>query len=393
MSPPNLLTLPWDNRHAIWVQLLPETVVHLSLIDSYRLVFSPCDPVKPRWMTRNDEEREEGSGRSFTERLTTPWGPHWRCEELDSRHKGPDSDAWSLMMTCKTLFEDMVGIFTEGAIHFVGLDALECLAFKHDQLTAQSRGTAATVLRYIRRVHVTLKVSLEFCKALEPRADTAGLDDDCQELLSSWRLIGKTLSHFENISSLHVWIDHSCPDKWESLDERSITAQLQGFAKGLPGGVDVTIQLPWLHPWHEDVERHFTEEEPLTKGFQIPRFIRHRKFVVPNIAPYIFEVEDFPYLAYDSLWWVESFPDPASLMAEERSSFAQGIDVAAANANWQEEISEICGQDCSWPPKHPEHPRPLIAHPAPVAWSDLLQRHNRLHKAIEEPMQVQWGVV
>lgn len=83
-------------------------------------------------------------------------------------------------------------------------------------------------------------------------------------LLSPWAGI----EHFRRLRKLRIWLDHDEPCSWSMVNERAILSPLASLNTNL----NISIDLPKLHPKWERPDWHFTKDSP-----QLPVFI-HRRY-------------------------------------------------------------------------------------------------------------------
>ena len=164
------------------------------------------------------------------------------------------------------------------------LDTLGCLLQGVD--TSSSRTSSASsfltsVLPYIRKLNITLRLPLRICKALEnpvadsnPRSPPAGGSTaDWASQLTAWLQLCPTIAQLKELRRLRIWLDHNNQSSWSIVNERAILSPLMPLTS-IPN-LNISINLPKLHPYLERPDRHFGEDSP-APIFKIHRRLRQR---------------------------------------------------------------------------------------------------------------------
>ncbi|KXJ93560.1 hypothetical protein Micbo1qcDRAFT_233037 [Microdochium bolleyi] len=420
---PSLAALPYELRREICTLAIPQHLLRaIHIVDGHagcdagdesedqdkqqrRFSVCSCDPAPVRGLTENDKERRSGWA-WVPARLASRWGSHWRCEEewCKRTKSGADTDAskgngsvMALMRTCRSMFKDVLDLLADAQVHVAGLEVLEKLAAAQaDRCAGGSSEPVGTcysvaVLMDLRRLHITLKVPAMFCTALgaDDGSVNEEMDADCRDLVASWHRIGEILEQFPHLSSVDAWIDHSTPEKWCLFNERRIVEPFAAFLRRRRGtgtnDLVAAVHLPFVHPLHENPERHFIDDvadSGVSHNLQIRRFVRQRSFVDRGSPPRTFEAEDFPYTASAREGW-HIFPDPrwtpANIVEAERALFRQGVNVDTGIREWKEDM-RVMGQltDPGF-----EAYIPVGEFAGRIVWTEFLRRHNKLYQDYE----------
>ncbi|KAI4945031.1 hypothetical protein J4E91_008376 [Alternaria rosae] len=130
----------------------------------------------------------------------------------------------------------------------------------------------------VSRLSITLKLPFGFFQSVERLSsnDSTSLDTDlATQQASLWQRLGSSLSRFKALKKLDLWLDHTEPQFWAVVNERSTLDTLLTQLSGHPD-LDVTVTLPMLHPKFEQDERHYIEEE-ISPNVRVHRVLRQKK--------------------------------------------------------------------------------------------------------------------
>jgi len=95
----------------------------------------------------------------------------------------------------------------------------------------------------------------------------------------------------QRLREMRIWLDHIGPDTWSKVNERTVLACLEPLHNITT--LDISVNLPKIHPKYETPERNFTSKSP-PSILPIVRQYRHRYHSTDGIdAQYS---PDFPIL-------------------------------------------------------------------------------------------------
>ncbi|KXJ93559.1 hypothetical protein Micbo1qcDRAFT_174606 [Microdochium bolleyi] len=265
----------------------------------------------------------------------------------------------------------MLALLVEGQVHFVGLDVLERVGLQAESLTSPLSSEIAMSLVNMKRIYVILKVPTSFCSAF----GTSGLlaAPDREPLVTAWQRIDETLPRFQDLIDVHIWIDHSTPERWASFNEKEIFKRFLGFAR-LRKNLTATVHLPFLHPLYENSKMHLLNKEELAEGnIRIQRFVRQRQFVGQvGDRPHVREVEDFPHLVEHSKHW--RFSTLEDLLEAERDLFRRGVDVQAGVLHLMDFVYEMTDLGAlGFGPR----PGPVGMYPGRRIWGEFMDSYSQ----------------
>ncbi|KAH6881933.1 hypothetical protein BKA58DRAFT_446212 [Alternaria rosae] len=130
----------------------------------------------------------------------------------------------------------------------------------------------------VSRLSITLRLPFGFFQSVEQLSsnDSTSLDTDlATQQASLWQRLGSSLSRFKALEKLDLWLDHTEPQFWAVVNERSTLDPLLTQLSGRPD-LDVTVTLPMLHPKFEQDERHYIDEE-ISPNVRVHRVLRQKK--------------------------------------------------------------------------------------------------------------------
>jgi hypothetical protein len=136
---------------------------------------------------------------------------------------------------------------------------------------------AFSIVPLITSLSISLRLLLAFCKALEAET-SAGSSSESLEVMA-WRDLSDVLAKLRKLRILRFRLDHDGQESWTVVNERAIVSFLTPLAI-LPG-LDITVDLPKLHPKLETPERHFTDNSP-PPPFPTNQILRQRCFGEDN---------------------------------------------------------------------------------------------------------------
>jgi hypothetical protein len=126
---------------------------------------------------------------------------------------------------------------------------------------ASGRSCTSNLLGYVlpnlKELSISLRLSLATYEALENVADSAFSKS---LLISAWTELPFALDYWSRLRKLRIWLDHEESCSWSVVNERAVLSPLASLSSN--PDLDVSINLPKLHPKWEAPERHFTEDSP-----------------------------------------------------------------------------------------------------------------------------------
>ncbi|KAH7347073.1 hypothetical protein BKA66DRAFT_477783 [Pyrenochaeta sp. MPI-SDFR-AT-0127] len=276
---------PTEIRHAIYAYLLPEHI-HLSLREE-KFRFSPCvqldEDDDPDCFTRRTNDANiftnpRASDPIYALRLTSSWDSHWRCEEAATRTQtdyGIDcnSIATALFLTCKRMLIEFAETTADLVVIHVNdifsLDLVVSNALSH--APGSDRFVTSTLLSYILPNLKALSISMRLPRAAFTAHEAASIStSSLPSLIYTFNKIPLAIGYMSKLRRLRICLDHDEPCTWSVVDERATLSPLAPLGN-LPR-LDVTINLPKLHPKWESPDKHFTDDSAL------PPLVIHRRY-------------------------------------------------------------------------------------------------------------------
>lgn len=147
----------------------------------------------------------------------------------------------------------------------------------------------------VKDLSINLRLPLAAYNALE---DT-GRSTLEPSLISTWTEIVPALKSLSRLRRLHIWLDHDEPRSWLLVNERAVVSPLASLSTDL----DISIDLPKLHPKLENPDWHFMEDTPQVP-LSIHRRYRQRRHIVNyrNGTLVLLHKPDFP-ITYEFTEW------------------------------------------------------------------------------------------
>jgi hypothetical protein len=139
----------------------------------------------------------------------------------------------------------------------------EGLAFSRDPLASSFLSSA------IKRLHITLRLSLDECKEIErltagPHYDVSPVDSPSsptQSRMTAWLQVCPAIAQLDVLRELQIWIDHDESTSWTLVNERAILRPLEPLLE--IADLNMSISLPKLNPLWENPYRHYIQDNPL----------------------------------------------------------------------------------------------------------------------------------
>ncbi|OIW26320.1 hypothetical protein CONLIGDRAFT_683309 [Coniochaeta ligniaria NRRL 30616] len=360
-----LFRLPLEVRYAIYGYLVPNAI-HV-FVRQGKLALSPCgEPEVSGDMRHLGYERKPVEDQSIScarsrediwvRRLQSSWGPHWQCEEeaQGTAHEATrDETTTTLLLVCRRMHIDIAQVLVSDVVFQVtDLETLEHLAQGTTGSEPVSSPYAALshAMPSLRKLHITLRLSLPFFRALSIVATTSSSSDSINtpqalitpmhtsvtecDAVTSWLQVWPFLAlRLQGLQSLNLWLDHDESASWSLVNERAILSSI--VASMLPQSIarlGVTVNLPMLHPRYENPERHYTKGSPPPPAFVVMnRRLRQDRFYEETgsgVGSVTYE-PDFPALL--DLIDFTADPDSGPLMTYEdveeleRESWSRGV--------------------------------------------------------------------
>ncbi|KAF1847998.1 uncharacterized protein K460DRAFT_414631 [Cucurbitaria berberidis CBS 394.84] len=275
-----LLQAPYDIRCAIYSYLIPDQV-HVHLREG-KISVSECVPNPAVHATDPGLERKEGlplkdaewtreDTDTWSTRLRSTWGPHWKCEETMLQAQRDDATMYStieaLLWTCKKMRADIKEqMIYSTSIIVTSIETIDALL-----QGAVSTATILCPLEDIRKLEISLRLPRTVFNAFEDQVTGSREErlawmmpsDSDMTQAATWLRLGPALSRIKGLEELKIWLDHNDDAYWKTVNERTALSALAPLAE-LPN-LDLTINLP----------RHFEDDIPIPP-FVILRRLRQR---------------------------------------------------------------------------------------------------------------------
>jgi hypothetical protein len=141
----------------------------------------------------------------------------------------------------------------------------------------------------IHKLNIALRLPLAFYEALQEDENLVLVTNhdtsvELNKCASAWARLWQAACHLPQLRSLHIWLDHDDRPSWSFVNERvalrqiiaALMARMQACSEEqTTPHMDVTFNLPKLHPRYARPDTHFFEESP-PQPFYIKRRIRQR---------------------------------------------------------------------------------------------------------------------
>lgn len=177
------------------------------------------------------------------------------------------------------------------AIIVTDLNTLDIWLLKLNELSSGSN-CAWNFQDYIRpsihKLNLAFRLPLAFYGALEEDKDLVSAASHHTEAISvrcaTWERLWPAICQLPQLRNLHIWLDHDGIPSWSFVNERlalrraiaALSASAQSRSEeGTMPHMDITFNLPKLHPRFANPDTHFVQESP-QPPFTIERRIRQR---------------------------------------------------------------------------------------------------------------------
>jgi hypothetical protein len=118
------------------------------------------------------------------------------------------------------------------------------------------------VLPNLKELHISLRLPLSAYEALESAGNsTVGSPSSPIDYqIATWAGLCPAIERLSKLKILRIWLDHAEPSPWTTVNERAVLSPLAALSN-IPN-LNITVDLPKLHPKWETSSRHFTEDSP-----------------------------------------------------------------------------------------------------------------------------------
>lgn len=141
------------------------------------------------------------------------------------------------------------------------------------------------LLASITRLCITMSLPLSFFECFDDRPSPSGEEVPPLDRMQAhiWRALPLELGvHLTSLRRLRIWLDHCNVPIWSVVNERAVLGHFEPLAR--TPHVDVSLDLPKLHPRAEDPLRHLLEDEgaagcrlgPSSPRLRVRRRLRQR---------------------------------------------------------------------------------------------------------------------
>jgi hypothetical protein len=153
----------------------------------------------------------------------------------------------------------------------------------------------------ITELSVDLRLPLAAFHTFENGTRSAPYDPS---LISGFTELPLIVARTTKLKRLYIWLDHDEPCSWSIVNERAILSSLESLSANVE--LEVSVNLPKLHPKWESPDRHFNEEGPACL-LGIHRRFRQRVHTITRDDGSLHEKHepDFPVL-YELADWDET---------------------------------------------------------------------------------------
>jgi hypothetical protein len=205
------------------------------------------------------------------------------------------------------------------AIHINDLDTLGTLITNP---TTADNSVTSTFLACLLPNLKTLNISLRLPRATYTMLENA--EQCAPSPVPTWTDLPLAIERLHQMKRLRIWLDHDDPCTWSIISERAILSPIISLHS--IASLNVTINIPMLHPKYETPDQHFTPNSALPT-FTIQRRYRQRYHAMADrdgqLSPRY--VPDFPVL--HELHEMDEWGMTAEQMEEmERESWLRGED-------------------------------------------------------------------
>jgi hypothetical protein len=137
-------------------------------------------------------------------------------------------------------------------LHVAGLEDLQLVLLLTD---LELNNPLQIALSEVCHLDVILRLPLRIFEDIN-RATKEGCLNNLPEKVRLWVRLCSAVPNLPKLSTLRFWIDHDKSKTWTVVNERAFLAPLDTIAAVRPE-LEITVNLPLLHPKLESWERHF----------------------------------------------------------------------------------------------------------------------------------------
>lgn len=143
-------------------------------------------------------------------------------------------------------------------IHINDINTLEKLTSDfHSRETRSSLITKFLIPR-IKELHINLKIPIAAFSAIESACEASVLYPIQS---SAWTNFPRLTTHMSRLCKLNIWLDHNEFCSWSVVNERAALSYLEAIQRP---NINISINLPKLHPKWESAQRHFLRDDVRT---------------------------------------------------------------------------------------------------------------------------------
>jgi len=199
--------------------------------------------------------------------------------------------------------------------HVTDLNALECIITPSPLIVPDYLVTA---LGGIQKLSITLRLPLQAFQ----ETDVSPVQATAATSNPSWLTLCPAITKLERLRRLELWVDHDDPSTWSVVNERAFLSTLDTL---VPLGLDISVNLPKLHPVYETPDRHFTHRSA-RPPYTIARRLRQCVHAVQDDNG---EFHDEVKHGFPILWLDDSDEELEEVEQKEREMWENGVDVEA----------------------------------------------------------------
>jgi hypothetical protein len=168
------------------------------------------------------------------------------------------------------------------------------------------------VLPHPKNLNISLKLPLAAFEAIESASVSSQ-----ESPITPWLALPQAVAHMGRLRKLHVWLDHDDTCTWTTVNERAALSPLVSLCNS--PHLQVSANLPKLHPKWETSDRHFTEYSnppplPIRRRYRQ----RHHGVEDENGGLKVVSRPDFPIL-YELAYWTYDEEEMQRQLAGEPS--------------------------------------------------------------------------
>ncbi|KAF2472458.1 uncharacterized protein BDR25DRAFT_341858 [Lindgomyces ingoldianus] len=275
-------TTPSELRDAIYDHLIPPRA-HI-ILRNQRLQFSAC-------VRRNGEDWPLHTGPDpivkgkcrtaadhlLWERLRSPWGSHFRCEEVANGSEDSQQEFEGETMVwmnptrvCRRMLTEFVGRMADVIVlHVNDLNTLG-IVLPRDSEPEQPKNKTSTLLEHLvghlKALDISMRLDLSAYVNIEQESDYPSKNPDLSDLVqrfgkrdvptSAWTALPLALKYMPALRHLDIWLDHTHPMSWCIVNERAFLTPLFTMTLRTNPDLAISINLPKPNPRYQSPDRH-----------------------------------------------------------------------------------------------------------------------------------------